>query len=229
MNELIFICHSIITTLFSLCALALGSHALIAFICIQCILSNLFITKQIILFGFTATCTDAFTIGATLSLNLLQEYFGKAIAKKTIWINFLLLIFYTLVSQIHLAYIPITNTTIQQHFMAILAIMPRITIASLFSYLITQILDYCLYGALKKFFMNKYLLFRNYTSIIICQFIDTLLFSILGLWGIVDNIYSIIFVSYSIKLASIIIATPLILLSKSIYKTQFTIHPKQNI
>ena len=87
-NELIFIFHCLIIASSSLFALFLGSYGLVAFICIQCILANLFVIKQITLFGYTATCSDAFTVGATLGLNLLQEYFGKNITKKTIWINF---------------------------------------------------------------------------------------------------------------------------------------------
>jgi uncharacterized PurR-regulated membrane protein YhhQ (DUF165 family) len=106
MNELIFIVHTVVIAAFALGALALGCTSLVAFVCSCCILANLFVVKQITLFGLTATCADAFTVGATIGLNMLQEYFGKEIAKKTIWINFFLLIFYAIVSQIHLIYIP---------------------------------------------------------------------------------------------------------------------------
>src|SRR6185295_1974808 len=101
-NELLFLFHCITVAIFSLISLWLGPSALVAFICAQCILANLFVIKQTTLLGLTATCADAFTVGATLGLNLLQEYFGKEIAKKTIWINFFLLIFYAIISQIHL-------------------------------------------------------------------------------------------------------------------------------
>src|SRR5229473_6185965 len=115
MNELIFALHTVIIALFALGALALGQGALVAFVCIQCILANLFVVKQITLFGFTATCADAFTVGATIGLNMLQEYFGKAIAKRTIWINFFLLIFYAIVSQVHLIYVPHAADTMHLH------------------------------------------------------------------------------------------------------------------
>src|SRR6266404_4949965 len=188
MNELIFALHTIIIAMFSLGALALGQSALVAFVCSCCVLANLFVVKQITLFGLTATCADAFTVGATIGLNLLQEYFGKEIAKRTIWINFCLLIFYAIVSQIHLIYIPHTADSMHLHFMPLLNLMPRIVVASFSVYLISQMADYYLYGLLKKAFQNRYIILRNYSSIILCQLLDTVLFSFLGLYGIIDDI-----------------------------------------
>jgi hypothetical protein len=216
-NEIIFFIHCIIIASFSLLSLYIGPYALVAFICIQCILANLFIIKQISLFGFYATCADSFTIGAILGLNLLQEYFGREIAKKAIWINFFLLIFYLIVSQIHLFYIPADLDLSQQHFIAILNYMPRIVIASFSVYFVVQMLDYYLYGMLKKAFANKHLILRNYFSIAFCQFIDTVFFSFLGLYGLVENIWHIILISYLVKMIGIIIATPFVGLSRKIY------------
>lgn len=217
MNELIFIFHTIIIAAFALGALALGRSALVAYICSCCILANLFVLKQTTLFGLTATCADAFTVGATLGLNLLQEYFGKQITKRTIWINFFLLIFYAIVSQIHLFYVPNCADTTQQYFAPLLGFMPRIVIASFSVYLLTQMADYYLYGVFKKALKDKYIVIRNYASIVICQLLDTVLFSFLGLYGIIDNIWHVIFISYLIKLISIIVATPFVGLSKPLY------------
>jgi uncharacterized integral membrane protein (TIGR00697 family) len=217
MNELFFIIHTIIIAGFALGSLALGSCALVAFVCLQCVLANLFVIKQITLFGLTATSADAFTVGATIGLNLLQEYFGKEIAKRTIWINFFLLIFYAIVSQIHLTYVPHSADITQQYFLPLLQFMPRIVVASFSVYLFTQMTDYYLYGILKKMFHDKHIIFRNYASIAFCQLLDTVLFSYLGLYGIIDNIGEVIVISYLIKLASIIIATPFVGLSRRIY------------
>jgi len=213
-NELIFICHIIIVSLSTLVALRLGAHALVAFICLQCVLANLFVTKQITLLGLTATAADAFTIGAVLGLNLLQEYYGAAIARRAIWINFFLLLFYALIGYIHLSYLPSNADTMHPHFMAILSVMPRIVIASFTVYLIAQYCDYLLYGFLKRILHNRLLVARNYASIMITQLLDTVLFSFLGLYGLVDNIWHIIIVSYTVKLCAIVIATPFIALSK---------------
>jgi len=217
LNEIIFIFHCATITSFALVSLFIGPYALITFISVQCILANLFVIKQITLFGFTATCADAFTVGATLGLNLLQEYFGKEITKKAIWVNFFLLIFYLIATQIHLAYVPASFDSVQQHFTPILSLMPRIVIASFSVYFLVQMLDYYIYGLLKRIWNNKYLVIRNYCSIAFCQLIDTILFSFLGLYGIVEDVWQIIFISYFVKLISIIIATPFVELSRKVY------------
>ena len=217
MNELIFLLQTIFISASALGALALGREALVAFVCAQCILANLFVLKQTTLFSLSATCSDAFTIGATLGLNLLQEYFGRPIARRTIWINFFLLVFYAVVSQLHLYYLPSTFDTMHGHFASILGFMPRIVVASFSVYLIAQTIDYCLYGILKTMLKNKFLIFRNYASVLISQFVDTVLFSFLGLYGIVDNLVQIIVISYLIKVVAIFIATPFVGFSKKLY------------
>jgi uncharacterized integral membrane protein (TIGR00697 family) len=219
-NEIIFIFHSGVIALSALVALSLGPLALSAFVCIQCLLANIFVIKQINLFGFNATCSDVFTIGATFGLNLLQEYYGKETAKRTIWINFFLLIFYTIVSQIHLYYTPSLYDTTQTHFQPLLMLMPRIVIASFLVYLTSQMCDYAVYGFLKRLLVDRYLLTRNYLSIAFCQLVDTVLFSLLGLYGIVHNIGEVIVVSYAIKLLSLILMVPFMVFSLRIIKKE---------
>jgi hypothetical protein len=169
MNELIFILHTVFISLTALGALYLGQAALVAFVCLQCVLANLFVIKQITLFSFTATCSDAFTIGSVLGLNLLQEYYGREITRKTIWINFILLLFYAVVSQI-------------------------------------------------RTLKDRLLIIRNYASIVVTQLLDTVLFTFLGLYGIIDNLWEVVIISYSIKLLAIVVATPFVGFSRKIYE-----------
>jgi len=217
-NELILLFHTLIIGSSALLALRLGNHALISFICICSVLANVFVIKQTTLFGLTATCSDAYFVGAMFGLNILQEYYGKKIAQLAIWVSLFLLIFYALMSIIHLNYIPGINDTAQIHYQAIFGSMPRIALASLTSYFIVQQIDYALYGFLKKVLAGHYLLLRSYASLLVCQLIDTVLFSFLGLYGIIDDIGSIIIISYTIKVAVIFLNTPFMALSKFVYK-----------
>lgn len=216
MNELIFLLHAIIISGCAVGMLGLGKEALVTFIVLLGILSNLFITKQIILFGLNAVATDAFAVGAILGLQLLQEYYGREITRRAIAISFFLLLFYALVSWIHLSYVPSLVDSSHQHFVAILKHMPRIALASLTSYFASQLLDYHLYGLLKRIFAGRYLLFRSYVSLITVQLFDTVLFSFLGLYGIIVNIGNIIMISFAIKMVVIFISTPFVALSKKI-------------
>lgn len=216
MNEIVFLLQSIIMGIFALISLRLGKVGLTCFVSITCILANLFVVKQITLCGYTATASDAYSIGAVLGLNLLQEYYDRASAQKAIITSFMLLIFYCIVSQLHLAYDPCSIDFAHGHYLAILGWMPRIIAASLSVYITVQYIDAWFYGFLKKLTKGNYLVARNAISLIVCQLLDTVLFSFLGLYGILDNITEIIIVSYSIKLAAIGISIPFIILSKKI-------------
>lgn len=219
-NELIFCLQALLVGLSALTSLHFGRSALVGFISMQCVLANLFVTKQITLFGFTATCSDAFSIGAVLGLNLLQEYYGQVVAQRAIWINFLLLTFYTAMSCIHLMYLPHPADTAHTHFYEILNVMPRIAAASFFVYILVQYLDSIIYANLRELMTGKYLLLRTWLSIATVQLVDTILFSFLGLYGIVDDVVHIIAISYAIKLLAVFLATPCVAFSQWLYQSE---------
>jgi len=218
MNELIFILQSCTIAAGSLLALRLGKEALVALITLLCVLANVFVLKQITLFGLHVTAADAFSVGAILSLHLLQEYFGKETSKRAISTCFFGLLFYTVVSQIHLLFAPTIVDSTHTHFTALLQFAPRLAIASLTVYFFVLHLDRFLYEKLQTKFGKKYLLTRNYLLLAFIQLIDTIGFSILGLYGIVHNIWHVIVVSFAVKLVAASFATPFLLLSKKIKK-----------
>lgn len=200
-------------------ALKLGKEALITLMSIFVITMNIFITKQINLATLILTTTDCFTIGIGLILNLVQEYWGKTEAINATKISFYMAIVFLFMSCFQLAYIPdITDNGMHNHFVAILNWTPRIIIASLISFLITQTVDANIYAYLKNKFGNKFFILRNYGSLIISQGIDTILFSFLGLYGIVSNIFDIILASYFIKILAILIATPFVSFARIVIK-----------
>lgn len=205
-NEIVFALHILAISISCAIAARLKKEALVALVCVQAIIANIFVTKQIILGSFCITCTDVFTIGCGLSLNLLQELYDKKTAIRTIFISFFCLFFYVVMSQIHLWYTPATCDTMHIHFAAILEAMPRIIGASLISYFASQSLDAWLYGYLKT--TRLPFIIRNYGSLGVSQLIDTVAFSFLGLYGLVDNIYHIVIISYAAKLVTIAISIP---------------------
>lgn len=215
MNELIFIAHICFIAITVLGALRLGKEALISFICLMCILANIFVSKQIGLFGFHVTTADSLSIGASLGLNLLQEYYGRTVTRKAIWISFAAGMLVTCLSQIHLLYAPSIFDTTQMHYVALFGIIPRIMLASFTTYIIVQNLEAAFYAWLQKI-MPQALIARNLCSIAICQLIDTVLFSFLGLFGAVEHIWHIIFMSYLIKVIVLSTATPFLWFCKKI-------------
>lgn len=218
-NELIFIAHTLITILFCIGALKLGKHALIAMLCLLGVMSNIFIAKQIMLFGFAVTCADVYAVGGILCLNLLQEFYGRELITKTIWISFFCLLVFLVMSQLHLWYIPNFFDMAASHYQALFGFMPRIACASIISYVTVQFIDTRIFSLLQKLFNGKFFTARAVISLILSQALDTVLFSFLGLYGMVGSVAQIIMVSLMVKLLVIVMSAPLISFTKRLVQS----------
>ena len=212
-NETVFFAHVFFVLVVSLGAFLLGKEALIGLIAVQTIVSNLFIAKQISLFSLSVTPCDAFTVGVVLGLNLLQEHFGMNITKRTIWLNAFITLVFIGFSQIQLAYLPTALDTMHSHYEALLLLIPRITIASLVTYLVSQWVDAHLYALLRIIMPLRGTTLCAFISMSTSQLLDTVLFSFLGLYGIVSDVWAIIVVSFAIKMMAIIMVSPCVAFS----------------
>lgn len=222
-NEIVFLLHILIISGFTIAALKISKETLIATIALFCVLANLFVLKQIDLFGLIPTASDAFSVGAILGINLLQEYFGKQVSRCAIITSFFSTILYAIVSQIHMVYAPSICDLSCAHYNFILKFMPRLAIASIVVTLITQIIDRKLYAFLQNKFVGKHFAIRNFISLFIVQLIDTVLFTFAGLWGIMENLRGVIIVSFLVKLATILISVPIISIFRGINKKEKTL------
>lgn len=217
-NELCFLFHVGAVIAFVLLALRMGRGALVALIALLGVLANLFVVKQMSLFGFSVTCSDVFAVGGILSLNLLQEYFGKERAKQAVQISLFSLVFFALMSQIHLFYLPTALDTTQGAFSAIFSSSPRIICASIATFYLVQQFDVRFFGLLK----GK-LPVRIAISLLISQLLDTTLFSLLGLYGLVESLFDIILVSFLIKCIIIAVNAPFVAFSKRFVKNELSV------
>lgn len=215
MNELLFFTQTLLIVGFALGALKLGKEALTAWVAIQALIANLFVLKQITLFGFEVTASDVFAIGSLLGLNFLQEYFSKEDAAKATWICFFFMLFFTLVSQLHLFYAPSPNDTTQPAFSAILSLSPRLLIASMSVFFVVQQIDIRFFAFLKKRMGKTSFAVRAGIALVVSQFLDTFLFSFAGLYGIVASLTDIILLSFLIKLIVIFCFTSFMRFAKS--------------
>jgi uncharacterized integral membrane protein (TIGR00697 family) len=199
MNELIFALQILVLVGALFWAARIGKEALIALCVLLSILANFFVLKQMNLFGWNVTCSDAFAIAGIFGLNMLTQSYGRAVAKKTIWISFFGLLFFAAVSQIHLMYLPSPHDESHAHFSFLLSSAPRMLIASLLTFLVVQQFDVRLYGFFQKKFSGLSWQARSTVCLFISQILDTLLFSILGLYGIIQELTTMMVVSYLVK------------------------------
>lgn len=214
MNQLLFLFHIFLVVASIWGALRLGKEALITLIVLSGLLANLFVIKQIELFGLTVTCSDVFAIGGILGLNILQESFGKKEAQLAVRISFSALLFFCAMAWLHLSYIPSPQDFTQSSFSLILGSTPRLIAASFGVYYIVQKWDIYFFQWLQKKFKDRHLTLRLWASLFLSQALDTVLFSFLGLYGMVDSVFDIIVMSYAIKCCIILIASPMASFSK---------------
>lgn len=218
-NLVILFLHIIAIGGFTLIALRIGKEAMIAWLSFLAIGANIFVLKQMTVLGLNVTCSDSLAVGMILGTNLMQEYFGKKTAQRTIWISFFITLAYLVLTQFHLSYRPNHFDTTQRHFEVLLSPLPRIITASLVTFLIVQLLDVLFFSFLRKKTSGRYLLPRVLLSLVLSQTFDTVLFSWLGLYGLADSIGSIIIFSLLIKILVIFISSPFIVFSKKIIGT----------
>jgi len=88
MNEIVFFAHIVSLLGFLLLAVRMGKEALIAAFSILLVTANLFVVKQVSLFGLHVTAADVYAIGSIFALSCLQEYYGRKVARQAIWVGF---------------------------------------------------------------------------------------------------------------------------------------------
>ena len=186
-------------------AIRLGKGALYTAFSIQLITANLFVTKEVSLFGLSVTPTDVFTIGSLFTLTAVIEHYGKAAARRAIWIGFFFLLFFGVMSEVHLLYLPSHFDTKHDAFKAILGVTPRIVVVSFIAALLSDRCDIGLYAFLKK---KLALPLAFVIAALISQFLDTAIFTYGGLRGEMHNLSNIFFFSYFVKCASIALIAP---------------------
>ena len=198
MNEILFFGHIFAIVAFVYLASFLGEKGLLISFVLQVVMANLFVTKEILLFGFSVTCTDVFTIGAFIILTLLQTRYGEKSAEAALPLTLYALFFIAILSKIHLLYTPAPYDTAHPAYETLLSPSGRIFFSSLFITIATQYLH--------LFLLKKWK--RPILTLLTSQLFDTIAFTLCALYGLMHNLLHIIFVSYLIKVLAIITMTP---------------------
>jgi uncharacterized integral membrane protein (TIGR00697 family) len=208
MNESIFFTHLLLMIGFLFAALRFGIVGLTVLVCLQTVFANIFVVKQINLFGLSVTCSDVFMVGGLLALNLLQEFFGKESAKQAVRVSLFAAVFFVAMVEMHLLYTPNGEDVTHSAFSQIFSATPRIVFASIAVFFLVQQIDMRIFAWMQKRFSGRQLPLRIGLSLFLSQSIDTVLFSFVGLYGIVASVMAIIAVSLPIKFLSIACSAP---------------------
>lgn len=207
MNEILFFSHILIVLAFLGLAVRQGLGALTVFVALSSVLANLFVVKQMTLFGLQVTCSDVFAVGGLLGLNLISEFYGKENARRAVLASFIGLILFVVMSQIHLFYVPSPFDQTHDAFVRILRPAPRIVAASVAVFFLVQQIDIFIFARLRRW--GGPLGVRLMLALFISQGIDTILFSFFGLYGLVASIFDVILVSWIVECAIIACSSPI--------------------
>lgn len=199
MNELIFILQVVAVVVTVRVGRRFEKEALMVLAVLLAVFANFFVLKQIDLMGWTVTCADAYVVGHLMCLNCLQQEYGKVWAKKTVQLSFAAMVVFALLSQIHLVFIPSEADVAHLHYEALLGIAPRLLLASLVSFYLVQRLDIFMFGQFLNRMPQISWKIRSMISLVISQAVDTLLFTLLGLYGVVENWVAIFWMSFLVK------------------------------
>jgi|TARA_B100002003_G_C14038101_1_gene500243 uncharacterized integral membrane protein (TIGR00697 family) len=230
-NELLWIALMLISFLgITLAYRFFGKTGLYCWMAMAVILANIQVMKTVGFFGLVTALGNIIYGTTFLATDILNENHSKKDAKQAVWVGFFILVMTTIVMQICLKFIPHESDMLSPALQQIFGLLPRIAIASLIAYLISQLHDVWAFNYWKKKFKGKKLWLRNNLSTLVSQLIDNIIFTYIafvGLFGIFgwsqvfgwNIIFQIFIVSYIMKFIIAILDTPFIYLSKKIKKS----------
>ncbi len=205
-----------------------GKTGLYCVSAIATVLANIEVAILINAFGMEQTLGNVLFASTFLVTDILSECEGKKEANKAVWLGVFSSLFFLLLSQSWQIFVPSENDFIHDSIKTVFSNTPRMIIASLVVYAISQLFDVWLYHKWwafteKKFGdKRKFLWLRNNGSTLISQILNTALFTLFAFWGTYDakTIISIFLSSYVIYVFTSLLDTPCVYLARKIHENK---------
>jgi uncharacterized integral membrane protein (TIGR00697 family) len=199
-----------------------GKVGLYSWIPISTILANIQVVILVNLFGLNATLGNILYAGGFLVTDILAENYGRKAAQKAVYLGFFSLIVTSAIMKVAVLFTPTEEGVLMfESVKSIFDFMPRLMVASLVAYLISQTHDIWAYEFWrKKYSETKHIWIRNNASTMISQFLDNLVFTFIAFYGVYSfDILKDIFVStYVLKFLVAISDTPFVYIANYLKK-----------
>ena len=222
-NEVIFIGFALFLLGMNLLAFRAGKTYMFLLIGLYSLIMNIFVLKQFTLFGFMVTGGNALYGATFLMTDLLNEHYGKDEAYKAVGVGFLTMWLFVVCTKVLLIFTPNEFDFAQGALETLFTITPRILVGSLLAYAVAQSFDVWFYERIRKWTKEKYLFLRNNGSTLVSQFIDSVIFTAVGLTSFsfvaapgiieVEHFWEVTLATYFIKVIVSLMDTPFIYLS----------------
>lgn len=192
---------------------------------VSVIVANIQVVQTVNLFGFAATLGNVVYATSFLITDILSENYGKNEARKAVWIGFYSLISMTILMNLTLLFVPLEgdefSLVTREATSTIFKLMPRIALASLIAYLLSQRHDVWAFHMWKKKFPGENQLWiRNNLSTMISQIIDSGIFVMVAFYGVFESevLFEIFITTYFLKWLVAAADTPFVYWARNIYK-----------
>ena len=218
MNELLFMLTIIINFSGILLFYKLfKKNGLIGWICISTLIANIEVLKSIDLFGMSLTLGNVVYGTTFLATDIVSEVYGEKESRKAVIIGLLSMITFVVAMQISLLFTPNNIDFAHKSMKILFTLSPRICLASLIVFLISNMLDTKLYHIIKKRYPKK-LWLRNNGSTLVSQLVDTILFTTIAFYGIYNNknLIMLCVTTYIIKIIISLLDTPFLYIARKI-------------
>jgi uncharacterized integral membrane protein (TIGR00697 family) len=203
-----------------------GKGGLLAFSVFATLVDNIEVLLLVEAFGMEMTLGNVLFGSTFLITDILSENHSRKDANRSVIISTACSILFIAISQIWLLYTPAADDWASGAFHTIFSNTPRIIIASLVVYLISQLVDVWLYHkwwewCRKRFGDNrKGLWIRNNGSTLLSQLLNTSLFTLIAFYGVhtFETLVSIFASSYAIFIVTSLIDTPIVYLCRRMHE-----------
>lgn len=209
MNEILFLLTIIANFAGVIMSFRLfGKRGVFGWVVMAAVVANIESTKCVDLFGMSTTLGTVIYSSSFLCTDILSEFYGDKEAKKAIYQTFAFMLVSMLLFQISLLFIPNGNDVVNESLHNVFYLVPRITIASILTYLLSNRLDIYLYQWIRE--RSEHLWLRNNGATIIAQTVDTVIFTLGAFAGVYDfqTLIEIMFTTFIIKVFVAFCDTP---------------------
>ena len=223
MNELLLVLSLLISFGTTVLFLKLfGKSGLFAWIGICAVFANVEVLILVHAFGMDQTLGNTLFASSFLATDILSELYGKKDANKGVLVGIITTVLFILLSTMWINYVPAEGDWAMPFVKQLFANTPRVLIASLIAYAVSEAFDVWLYHKwwtlTEKRFGNKdkYLWFRNNFSTLLSQLVNIVIFNFGAFLGIysLSQLFSITIACYVIYIVTSLLDTPFIYLAK---------------
>ena len=229
----LFVCYGSVLVFFRF----LGKLGLFTWTVIATITANIEVLILVLAFGVEQTLGNVLFASSFLVTDILSEIYGKKEAGRAVKVGCITSVIFIILSQYWLQYVPSANDFAMPAMQTIFSNTPRVMVAGLIAYALSEAFDVWAYHKWWSFTEKKsgstsrFLWLRNNGSTLVSQLINTLIFTWGAFGGVFDTqtVWSITLATYVIYIVTSLCYTPFVYIARKMYARKIAATEKDSI